>query len=60
MNENYNPYKVLGLSNNASLNEIKTSYKKLALKYHPDRNKDDKENAENKFKEISKAYTILI
>ena len=60
MNENYNPYKVLGLSNNASLDEIKSSYKKLALRYHPDRNKDNKEDSETKFKEISKAYTILI
>ena len=60
MNKNYNPYKILGLTEKATLNEIKNSYKKLALKYHPDRNKDNKEESENKFKEISKAYTTLI
>ena len=60
MNENYNPYKILGLSDKATIDEIKSAYKKLALKYHPDRNKNNKLEAENKFKEISKAYTILI
>ena len=38
---------------------IKKSYKSLAMKWHPDRNKDDKDNAEEKFKEISEAYSIL-
>lgn len=60
MNDNYNPYKVLGLNEKATLEEIKISYKKLALKYHPDRNKNNKEESESKFKEISKAYTILL
>jgi DnaJ-class molecular chaperone len=60
MNENYNPYKVLGLNENVTLEEIKSSYKKLALKYHPDRNKNNKSESESKFKEISKAYTILL
>jgi curved DNA-binding protein len=51
-------YKVLGVTKNASLDEIKKAYRKLAVKYHPDRNKGDK-NAENKFKELSEAYEVL-
>ena len=51
-------YDVLEVSINADEKEIKKSYRKLALKYHPDRNPDNKE-AENKFKEISAAYDIL-
>lgn len=52
-------YKVLGLGKDADKEEIKKKYKKLAKQYHPDRNKDNKEEAENKFKEISVAYSIL-
>lgn len=52
-------YDTLGISANATDNEIKKSYRKLALKYHPDRNKDNKEESESKFKEISSAYEIL-
>ena len=52
-----NLYQVLELENNASLDDIKKNYKRLARKYHPDRNKDDK--AESKFHEISSAYEIL-
>ncbi len=51
-------YDILGLSKNASDSEIKKSYRKLAMKYHPDRNQGDKE-AEKKFKEASAAYEIL-
>ena len=51
-------YEILGLSKNASHDEIKASYRKLALKYHPDRNPDNKE-AEEKFKEAAHAYEIL-
>tara|TARA_Y100001936_G_scaffold19525_1_gene16545 strand:- start:97 stop:1230 length:1134 start_codon:yes stop_codon:yes gene_type:complete len=51
-------YDILGVSKNATSDEIKKSYRKLALKYHPDRNRDDK-TAEKKFKEISAAYEIL-
>lgn len=56
-------YGVLGVSKTASDNEIKSAYKKLALKYHPDRqaNKSDKEKkeAEDKFKEVNEAYQVL-
>ena len=51
-------YKILGVSKSASPEEIKKAYRKLALKYHPDRNKGDK-SAETMFKEISEAYAVL-
>ena len=51
-------YEILGLSKSASDSEIKSSYRKLAMKYHPDRNPGDKK-AEEKFKEISESYEIL-
>ena len=51
-------YKILGVSRSASPEEIKKAYRKLALKYHPDRNKGDK-SAEAKFKEMSEAYAVL-
>ncbi len=51
-------YKTLGVSKTASADEIKKAYRKLALKYHPDRNPGNKE-AEEKFKEISAAYEVL-
>ncbi len=51
-------YKILGVSRDASDDEIKKSYRKLAMKYHPDRNKDDK-TSERKFKEVSAAYEVL-
>ncbi len=51
-------YKILGVDKNASVDEIKKAYRKLALKYHPDRNKGNKE-AEEKFKQISEAYAVL-
>ncbi len=50
-------YSVLGVSKNASVDEIKKAYRKLALQYHPDRNKD--KASEEKFKEVTKAYEIL-
>ncbi|MBW2031412.1 MAG: DnaJ domain-containing protein [Deltaproteobacteria bacterium] len=51
-------YKILGISRSASPDEIKKAYRKLAMKYHPDRNKGDK-GAEAKFKDISEAYAVL-
>ena len=51
-------YEVLGVNKSASPDQIKSAYRKLAVKYHPDKNKDDKA-AEEKFKEASEAYHIL-
>jgi len=51
-------YTILGVDRKASNEEIKRAYRKLALKYHPDRNPDD-QGAEDKFKEINEAYQVL-
>lgn len=51
-------YKTLGVDKKASDEEIKKAYRKLAMKYHPDRNKGD-QKAEDKFKELSEAYAVL-
>src|SRR3954447_13132370 len=51
-------YKILGVGKNASDEEIKKAYRKLARKYHPDTNPGDKQ-AEERFKEISAAYDVL-
>ncbi|HEY0589691.1 MAG TPA: molecular chaperone DnaJ, partial [Pseudoduganella sp.] len=51
-------YEILGVAKNSSEDEIKKAYRKLAMKYHPDRNPDSKE-AEEKFKEVKEAYEML-
>ncbi|MCS7168782.1 MAG: J domain-containing protein [Gemmatales bacterium] len=51
-------YEILGVPRNATLEEIKSAYRKLAMKYHPDRNPGDKE-AERKFREVQEAYEVL-
>lgn len=52
-------YDILGVDKNANDNDIKQAYRKLALKYHPDRNPDNKEEASKKFAEINEAYSVL-
>ncbi len=51
-------YKILGVDKNTSKDDIKKAYRKLAIKYHPDKNPDDKQS-EEKFKEVSEAYQVL-
>lgn len=58
MSEKRDYYEVLGVSKGASESEIKKAYRKLALKYHPDKNPDDAD-AEEKFKEAAEAYEVL-
>ena len=53
------PYAVLGIAPGASDKQVKDAYRKLAMKYHPDRNPDNREGAELKFKEVSEAYSQL-
>ncbi|XP_024230577.1 dnaJ homolog subfamily B member 6 isoform X2 [Oncorhynchus tshawytscha] len=52
-------YQILGVQRNTSAEDIKKAYRKLALKWHPDKNPDNKEDAERKFKELSEAYEVL-
>lgn len=54
-----NYYDILGVSEKASADEIKKTYRKLAVKYHPDKNPDNVKEAEAKFKEVSEAYYVL-
>ncbi len=58
MSESQDYYSVLGVSKSATADELKKAYRTLAMKYHPDRNPDDKE-AEEKFKEVNNAYQVL-
>jgi molecular chaperone DnaJ len=52
-------YDILGLSKGASVDEIKKAYRAEALKWHPDKHKEDKETAERRFKDINEAYQVL-
>jgi len=52
-------YKILGIEKKSSAEEIKKAYRRLAMKWHPDKNPNNKDVAENKFKEISEAYSVL-
>ena len=52
-------YEILGVSKSASADEIKKSYRRLAMKHHPDRNKDGDSASETKFKEAKEAYEVL-
>ena len=52
-------YEILGVTKDASDDVIRKAYKKLAIKWHPDKHVDDKKEAEEKFKEISEAYSVL-
>ncbi|XP_064105446.1 dnaJ homolog shv-like [Macrobrachium nipponense] len=52
-------YKILGVPRDASVNQIKKAYRRLAKEYHPDKNKDDP-NAEDKFKDLGAAYEVLV
>ena len=59
MSDKKDYYDVLGVKKEATPEEIRKAYKKLAIKWHPDKNPNNKEEAENKFKEISEAYSVL-
>src|SRR3989344_3473026 len=59
MATNTDYYDILGVSKSASAEEIKKAYRKQALEWHPDRHKDNKEEAEKRFKEINEAYQVL-
>ena len=59
MSEKRDYYEVLGLKKGASDDEIKKAYRKMAIKYHPDRNLNNKEEAEAHMKEINEAYDVL-
>ena len=52
-------YQILGVPRNASQNEIKKAYRKLAMQYHPDRNPGKEKWANERFKEINEAFSVL-
>lgn len=56
---NLDYYKILGVDKDATPSDIKKAYRKLAKKYHPDANKDNPKQAEEKFKEVTEAYEVL-
>lgn len=53
-------YKILGVDKGATDDDLKKAYRKLAMKWHPDKNPNNKKEAENKFKQISEAYEVSI
>eukprot|EP00121_Abeoforma_whisleri_P006117 Awhi_evm1s5555 len=54
-----NYYDILGIKKDAVEKEIKQAYRKKALQFHPDKNQDNKEEAEKKFKDINEAFEVL-
>ena len=52
-------YKILGVGTDADADALKKAYRKLAMKWHPDKNPDHKEVAERRFKEVTEAYDVL-
>lgn len=59
MAERKDYYKILGVDRNASQEEIKKAYRQKVKEWHPDRHRENKEEAERKFKEIQEAYEVL-
>lgn len=59
MAESFNYYEVLGVAKTATEVELKKAYRQAALRWHPDKNPDDKESAEKMFKQVSEAYQVL-
>lgn len=59
MNHKRDYYEVLGVGHDVSEQELKSAYRRLAMQFHPDRNPDSKDEAEERFKEITEAYSVL-
>ena len=59
MNDKKDYYKILEINKNSSQDDIRKAYKKLVCKYHPDKNPENQEESEIKFKEITEAYSVL-
>jgi molecular chaperone DnaJ len=59
LNQKRDYYEIMGIGRDATDQEIKSAYRRLAMQHHPDRNPDNKEEAEEKFKEITEAYSVL-
>jgi molecular chaperone DnaJ len=59
MSQKRDCYEILGLERSASADEIKSAYRKAALKWHPDRKPQKKQEAEEKFREATESYSIL-
>jgi len=59
VHSNTDYYAILGVARDADERTIKKAYRKLAVKHHPDKNLDDREGAENRFKDVAEAYSVL-